>query len=132
MLEFANDMTEEGFQAGLKKYGKENLLFKETLWPDFSATPSPMDQLIGDWNIRSTVGKGTFGTVNVAKNVSTGVSAAAKRLVRNSGKDHQKIMGEIDLLKPLPSNVDIVTLFMSNNLLTKFPAPAPQISRYIF
>jgi len=117
ILEFAKEMTEETFQAGLREYTKQNGIFEQnqSLWPDFSATPSPMDHLVGDWNIRSTVGKGTFGTVNATKNVRTGICAAAKKLIRKSNDDVLKIGREINTLRILPSNVN--SLFLPSSLL---------------
>jgi hypothetical protein len=48
---------------------------------------------VDDWNIRGTVGNGTFGVVNAAKNTMTGKTGAAKAFIRKFG-NHAKIIHE--------------------------------------
>ena len=111
-LEFS-DLNEEDYNNALRKYLK-NHLNREAPSSDMSATPSPMDTLVGEWNIRGTVGSGSFGVVNVTKNIKTGETGAAKCVVRNSMETHAKILREIDTLKAPPRNVRLVeftTLF---------------------
>jgi len=102
-LEFS-DLNQEDYNNALRKYLK-NHLNREPPSSDISAIPSPMDTLVGEWNIRGTVGSGSFGVVNVAKNIRTGETGAAKCLVRKSLDTHAKILREIDILKVLPQNV---------------------------
>lgn len=105
-LEFL-DLTEEEYNNALRRYLK-NHLNREAPSSDMPATPSPMDTLVGDWNIRGTVGNGSFGVVNVTKNIRTGETGAAKCLVRHSIETHAKILREIDTLKALPRNVRLI------------------------
>ncbi|KAH9203300.1 kinase-like domain-containing protein [Leptodontidium sp. 2 PMI_412] len=108
-LEFS-DLNEEEYNNALRQYLK-NHLNREAPSSDVSATPSPMDTLVGEWNIRGTVGNGSFGVVNVTKNIRTGETGAAKCLVRNSIETHAKILREIDTLKALPRNPRLLQYF---------------------
>ncbi|TVY12550.1 Spindle assembly checkpoint kinase [Lachnellula arida] len=108
-LEFS-DLNEEEYNNALRKY-LNNHLKREAPSSDISATPSPMDTLVGEWNIRGTVGNGSFGVVNVTKNIRTGETGAAKCLVRNSMETHAKILREIDTLKALPRKLRLLQYF---------------------
>jgi hypothetical protein len=102
-LEFS-DLNKEEYNNALCKYLK-NHLNREVPSLDISVIPSPMDTLVGEWNIRGTVGNSLFGVVNVTKNIRTGETGAAKCLVRNSIETYAKILREINTLKALPRNV---------------------------
>lgn len=102
-LEFS-DMNEEEYNSALRDYLKDRL-YRDVPSSDISAMPSSMDTLVGEWNIRGTVGNGSFGVVNVTKNIRTGETGAAKCLVRNSMETHAKVLQEIDTLRALPRNV---------------------------
>lgn len=83
-FEYTDHLDEEAFQAALRQY-LINHLERPFLPPsDLSATPSPMHHQVENWIIKGTVGNGSFGVVNVAKNWVTGQSGAAKCMVRNS------------------------------------------------
>lgn len=105
-LEFS-DLDEEEYNNTLRKYLK-NHLNREAPPSDISATLSPMDTIVGEENIRRTVGSSSFSVVNVTNNIRTGETGAAKCVVRNSMETHAKILREIDTLKALPRNVRFI------------------------
>ncbi|CAG8973534.1 hypothetical protein HYALB_00002860 [Hymenoscyphus albidus] len=101
-LEYSG-LEDEEYNHALRTY-MQDYLMQDAPCPDISATPSPMDTLVGDWNIRGTVGSGSFGVVNATKNIRTGKTGAAKCLVQNSIATHSKILQEIVTLKAIPQN----------------------------
>jgi hypothetical protein len=82
----------------------ERFLLRERPPPDIAASPSPWDFTLENWLIRGTVGKGTFASVNAAKNRQSGAPVAAKFFVRDK-KNQALIAGEVSLLKSLPHHV---------------------------
>lgn len=57
-LEFT-DLDQEKYNNALRKYVNAHL-DQEPTSSNMSAAPSPMDTLLGDWNIRDTVGSSSF------------------------------------------------------------------------
>jgi hypothetical protein len=104
IFEFDKTMEEEQYQKDLRAFFRNHLNRREPA-PDLSASPSPMDTRIGNWLIRGTVGRGAFGTVNVIKNLETGVTGAVKWMIRDSLESHTLILKEIDMLAALPQHV---------------------------
>lgn len=83
-----------------------NIYFQDLLMgakppPDLAASPTPWDICLGKWLIRGTVGKGTFASVNAAKDRHTGADLAAKCFIRDR-TNNAAIAKEISLLKSLP------------------------------
>lgn len=89
-LEYSG-LEDEEYNHALRTY-MQDYLMQGPPCTDISATPSPMDTLVGDWNIRGTVGSGSFIVVNATKNIRTRETGAAKCLVRNSIATHSKIL----------------------------------------
>lgn len=102
VFEFIN-IEEAIYQRNLRLFF-QNYLQKEPPPTDMSATPSPWDLTLGDWQIKGTVGKGAFGTVQAAQNRITGVLGAAKFMIRNT-ITWPRMAREIDLLDQIPDHV---------------------------
>lgn len=99
---------------------------------DFSATPSIQDHVIGgNWNIRGTVGRGSFGLLNAAKNVITAESCAAKTIVGTRAGDYERIQREIETLKMLPKSVRLAPILIcfANHVLVRTASMAGNLLR---
>jgi hypothetical protein len=82
----------------------QNHLLKARPPPDIAASPTPWDLCLGKWLIRGTVGRGSFASVNAAKDRYTGLDVAAKCFIRDR-TNQAAIAMEISLLRSLPSHV---------------------------